>query len=135
MYHWPVHGHMSIGTMFFRGTTRGLSAYKAITTPWLTARMLTVLFCCTLAFYKSVSCSRGRPLLPTLRGERHIRTTLVVNTTRAPPAYTGPVQSSRGDTHGLSLFCDERHESSYFKLRFYGKCAALVWAFLSSPEC
>jgi hypothetical protein len=26
------------------------------------------------------------------------------------------MQSSRGDTHALSLFCDERHESSYFEL-------------------
>jgi hypothetical protein len=25
-------------------------------------------------------------------------------------------QSSRGDTPALSLFCDERHESSYFEL-------------------
>jgi hypothetical protein len=24
-----------------------------------------------------------------------------------------PIQSSRGDTHALSSFCDERHESSY----------------------
>jgi hypothetical protein len=26
------------------------------------------------------------------------------------------MQSSRGDTLALSLFCDERHESSYFEL-------------------
>jgi hypothetical protein len=30
------------------------------------------------------------------------------------------MQSSRGDTHALSLFCDERHESSYFELRQAG---------------
>jgi hypothetical protein len=35
-----------------------------------------------------------------------------------PPAAS--MQSSRGDTPALSLFCDERHESSYFEVRQAG---------------
>jgi hypothetical protein len=31
-----------------------------------------------------------------------------------------PLQSSRGDTHALSLFCDERRQSLYFELRQAG---------------
>jgi hypothetical protein len=34
--------------------------------------------------------------------------------------YPAPMQSSRGDTPALSLFCDERRESSYFELQQAG---------------
>jgi hypothetical protein len=37
-----------------------------------------------------------------------------------PGPGAASMQSSTGDTHALSLFCDERHESSYFELRQAG---------------